>query len=240
MKDKAKSEIVPVHVGIIMDGNGRWAVKRKLPRIAGHQEGLKAVRRAVKAADKAGVKYLTLYSFSTENWRRPEEEVKFLFSLMEQRLRIEGEDLRRNNVKVKFIGRRKELPAPLVSTMAGVEKMTAKNSGLTLLFAINYGSRQEITDAVKKVVSSGASGQDISEELIEKNLYTSGIPSPDLIVRTSGEKRLSNFLLWQAAYAELYFTPVLWPDFTEEEFLKALEYYRKRRRKFGGIKVPTS
>ncbi len=234
MKNKRKvEEIVPVHIGIIMDGNGRWALKRKLPRIAGHKEGLKAVRRIVKAADKYGVKYLTLYSFSTENWKRSEDEVRFLFSLMEQSLSIEGADLHKKNVKVGFIGGRKNLPPSLRSTMKDVEVMTKKNTGLNLIFAKNYGSRQEITDAVREIVRSGAAEKDISEELIEKNLYTSGTPHPDLIIRTSGEKRLSNFLLWQAAYAELYFTPVLWPDFTEEEFLKAIVYYRKRKRKFG-------
>lgn len=226
--------VVPVHIGIIMDGNGRWAVKRNLPRISGHKEGLEAVRRVVKSADKHGVKYITLYSFSTENWRRPEEEVHFLLSLMEQRLRIEGEELCRNNVKVGFIGRRDELPLPLRTTMADVEKMTEGNTGLTLIFAINYGSRQELVDAVKKILVSGVSAQEVNEELVEKNLYTAGIPTPDLIIRTSGEKRLSNFLLWQASYAELYFTPVLWPDFKEEDFVKALVYYQKRKRRFGG------
>lgn len=226
--------IVPVHIGIIMDGNGRWAVKRNLPRISGHKEGLEAVRRVVKSADKHGVKYITLYSFSTENWRRPEEEVHFLLSLIEQRLRIEGEELCRNNVKVGFIGRRYELPLSLRTTMADVEKMTEGNTGLTLIFAINYGARQELVDAVKKILVSGVSAQEVNEELVEKNLYTAGIPTPDLIIRTSGEKRLSNFLLWQASYAELYFTPVLWPDFKEEDFVKALVYYQKRKRRFGG------
>ncbi len=240
-KGKKKMEkVVPSHIGIIMDGNGRWAVRRNLPRIAGHKEGLKAVRRAVKSADRYGIRYLTLYSFSTENWKRPKEEVRFLFSLMEQRLRVEGENLHKNNVRVGFIGKRDVLPASLISTMKDIEKMTGKNTGLTLIFAINYGSRQEITDAVRKIVRSKAAEKDVNEKLIEKNLYTGGVPDPDLIIRTSGEKRLSNFLLWQAAYSELYFTPVLWPDFTEEEFLKAIRYYQKRKRKFGGIHSPSS
>lgn len=233
MGDKKLLKIIPVHIAIIMDGNGRWAKKRGLPRIAGHKEGLNAVRATVKAAKKYGVKYLTLYSFSTENWKRPEDEVKFLFHLMEERLRKEGQELHKNNVRVLFIGRRDNIPAKLVNTMADIEKLTRKNTGLNLIFAINYGSRQEITDALKKVISSGA--KDITEDLIEKNLYTANIPSPDLIIRTSGEKRLSNFLLWQAAYAELYFTPVLWPDFKEDDFLKALFDYQRRKRRFGGL-----
>jgi len=233
MGDKKLLKIIPVHIAIIMDGNGRWAKKRGLPRIAGHKEGLNAVRATVKAAKKYGVKYLTLYSFSTENWKRPEDEVKFLFHLMEERLRKEGQELHKNNVRVLFIGRRDNIPAKLVNTMADIEKLTRKNTGLNLIFAINYGSRQEITDALKKVISSGA--KDITEDLIEKNLYTANIPSPDLIIRTSGEKRLSNFLLWQAAYAELYFTPVLCPDFKEDDFLKALLDYQRRKRRFGGL-----
>jgi undecaprenyl diphosphate synthase len=226
---------VPVHIGIIMDGNGRWAVRRKLPRIAGHEEGLKTVRRVVKAADRCGVKYLTLYSFSTENWNRPEDEVHFLLSLMEKRLRLEGEELNRNNVKVRFIGDRKSLPSSLKSTMKEIEEMTGKNTGLTLVFAINYGSRQEIVNAVKRIVHSDIAEEDVNEGLIEKNLYTRGIPHPDLIIRTSGEKRLSNFLLWQASYSELYFTPVLWPDFSEKDFSMAIAYYQRRKRRFGAL-----
>ncbi|MDD3726590.1 MAG: polyprenyl diphosphate synthase, partial [Candidatus Ratteibacteria bacterium] len=191
------------------------------------------VRRVVKAAKNYGVKYLTLYSFSTENWKRPAEEVRLLFSLMEERLRKEGEELHKNNVRVSFIGRKDGLPQELVDTMADVETLTSKNTGLNLIFAINYGGRQELIDAVKKAVERGE--KDITEAIIEKNLYTSDIPAPDLIIRTSGEKRLSNFLLWQSAYAEFYFTPVLWPDFTEKDFLKALLDYQRRKRRFGGI-----
>ncbi|MBN1446112.1 MAG: isoprenyl transferase [Candidatus Omnitrophica bacterium] len=231
-----KKEIMPVHIAIVMDGNGRWAQKKNLPRIEGHRAGLESVRKIVKAADKCGVKCLTLYSFSTENWKRPRVEVEFLFRLMEHRLRTECKNLCKNNVKVNFIGRRGQLPQVLKKTMADIEKMTGKNTGLNLVFAINYGSRQEITDAVKKIVRSGVPEKDVTEELIEKNLYTGKIPPPDLIIRTSGEKRISNFLLWQAAYAEFYFTPVLWPDFGEEDFLKAVGAYGRRKRRFGGIK----
>ncbi|MCD6408476.1 isoprenyl transferase [bacterium] len=231
---KRKLKVIPVHVGIIMDGNGRWATKRNLPRIAGHKEGLKAVRRVVKAADKYGVKYLTLYSFSTENWKRPKEEVEFLFKLMEDRLRKEGENLHKNNVKVRFTGRREELPKELKKIMEEVEKLTSKNTGLNLVFAINYGGRQEIIDAVKKIIKKGYTFQDVNEQLINKFLYLQ-IPEPDLIIRTAGEKRLSNFLLWQSAYSEFYFTDVLWPDFNEECFYKALLSYQRRKRKFGGL-----
>jgi len=231
---KRELKVIPVHVGIIMDGNGRWATKRNLPRIAGHKEGLKAVRRVVKAADKYGVKYLTLYSFSTENWKRPKEEVEFLFKLMEDRLRKEGENLHKNNVKVRFTGRREELPKELKKIMEEVEKLTSKNTGLNLVFAINYGGRQEIIDAVKKIIKKGYTFQDVDEQLINKFLYLQ-IPDPDLIIRTAGEKRLSNFLLWESAYSEFYFTNVLWPDFNEEYFYKALLSYQRRKRKFGGL-----
>jgi undecaprenyl diphosphate synthase len=238
MKNKKKKvdATVPGHIAVIMDGNGRWAEKKSLPRIAGHRAGLESVRKVVKTADKHGVKYLTLYSFSTENWKRPRAEVEFLFKLMEQRLRSECENFRKNNVKVDFIGKREQLPQVLKKTMADIEKRTGRNTGLNLVLAINYGSRQEITEAVKKIVRSGVPEKSVTEELIEKNLYTGKIPPPDLIIRTSGEKRISNFLLWQAAYAEFYFTPVLWPDFGEEEFLKAINSYRQRKRRFGGIK----
>lgn len=232
MKEKTEPKQNPAHIAIIMDGNGRWANKQGLPRIAGHQEGLKATRIAVQAAKDCGVKYLTLYSFSAENWKRPEEEVNFLFRLMEDTLRKEGEELHQNNVKVLFIGRRDELPQELKDTMKNIEKLTYNNTGLNLVFAINYGGRQEITDAVQKIMDSGE--KNITEDVIRKNLYTADIPFPDLIIRTSGEKRISNFLLWQGAYAEFYFTPVLWPAFTEADFLKAIGAYHRRHRRFGG------
>ena len=228
-----KLKIIPVHIGIIMDGNGRWAEKRNLPRIAGHKEGIEAVRRTVKAASKYNVKYLTLYSFSTENWKRPKDEVEFLFSLMEQNLRKEGENLNKNNVKVRFSGRRWELPENLQEIMDYVEKLTEKNTGLNLIFAINYGGRSEIVDSVKNIVKNRYKIEEIDEDLINKYLYLPDVPDPDLIIRTSGEKRISNFLLWQSAYSEFYFTPVLWPDFDENEFLKALYDYQRRKRKFG-------
>ncbi|MGC8976420.1 MAG: isoprenyl transferase [Candidatus Ratteibacteria bacterium] len=231
-----KLKIIPLHVGIIMDGNGRWAEKRKLPRILGHKEGIEAVRRTVKAASKSGIKYLTLYTFSTENWKRPKEEIEFLFSLIENNLKKEGENLYKNNVKVRFMGRIWDLPLNLVEIMKYVENLTKENTGLNLIFAINYGGRAEIVDSVKNIVRNGYKENQIDESLIYKYLYLPDVPEPDLIIRTSGEKRISNFLLWQSAYSELYFSKVLWPDFDEKEFLKALIDYQKRKRKFGGIK----
>jgi undecaprenyl diphosphate synthase len=230
---RGKLNILPAHIAIIMDGNGRWAKKRGLPRIMGHKEGIKAVKRVVKAARKYGIKYLTLYSFSTENWKRPEEEVNFLFRLMEERLQVEGKNLHKNNVKVLFIGRRDNLPSVLQKIMNDIEKLTKNNTGLNLIFAINYGSRQEIVDGVGKIIAEGT--KKITEKDITNHLWTGNIPDPDLIIRTSGEKRLSNFLLWQAAYSELYFTPVLWPDFKEADLLKALFDFQRRKRRFGGV-----
>jgi undecaprenyl diphosphate synthase len=228
-------KIIPQHIGIIMDGNGRWAEMRNLPRIAGHKEGIEAVRRTVKAADKYKIKYLTLYSFSTENWKRPKEEIEFLFYLMEENLKKEGEELNKNNVKVRFSGRKWELPENLVKIMDYVENLTNENTGLNLIFAINYGGRIEIVDAFKKIIKNCYKEEEIDENLIKKFLYLPDVPDPDLIIRTSGEKRISNFLLWESAYSEFYFTEVLWPDFDENEFLKALIDYQNRKRKFGGI-----
>jgi undecaprenyl diphosphate synthase len=227
--------MVPVHIGIIMDGNGRWAQKKGLPRILGHQAGLKAVRRAVKAADKSGVKYLTLYSFSTENWKRPKAEVNFLFSLMEERLRKEGAQLHRKNVRVKFIGNRQELPENLQSITSEVEDLTRKNTGLTLTFAINYGGRQEILEAIKAILKTRPPAGKITEDYFRKSLQTRDLPDPDLIIRTAGEKRLSNFLTWEASYAEFYFTDTLWPDFKGQDLRKAILEYQHRKRKFGGL-----
>ena len=188
-------ELIPIHIAVIMDGNGRWAEKNKLPRIMGHQEGLKSVRRIIKAADEKGVKFLTLYSFSTENWKRPETEVKFLFTLMEKNLQKESQGLHKKNVRVRFIGRRDSLPKSLIKTMSDIEKLTLQNSGLNLVLAINYGGRQEISEAISKLLASKSSPEEINEEVISKNLYTAGLPDPDLIIRTSGEQRISNFLL---------------------------------------------
>jgi undecaprenyl diphosphate synthase len=232
---QGKLKVLPVHVGIIMDGNGRWARKRKLPRIMGHREGLKAVRETIRVSKNLGIDYLTLYSFSAENWERPATEVKFLMKLMDEKLKAEKDQLNKEGVKVKFIGRKKQLPENLLQTMSDVEKLTAGNKRLTLTFAINYGGRQEIVDAVSEIIRNKCKKDEIDEELIGKFLYAPETSFPDLIIRTAGEKRLSNFLLWQSAYAEFYFTDVLWPDFKKGEFFKALDDYSKRQRKFGRI-----
>ena len=231
---KKELKVIPCHIGIIMDGNGRWAQRRKLPRIFGYREGLKAVRKVVKAAKKFKIKYLTLYSFSTENWKRPEEEVNFLFKLMETRLRKEGESLNRNNVKVEFTGRKEGLPEKLIEIMDYVRDITKNNTGLNLIFAINYGGRQEILDAVEKIVKKKKIKK-VDEGTFRKFLYLPDVLDVDLIIRTAGEKRISNFLIWQSVYSEFYFTDVLWPDFDEEDFYKALVSYQKRKRKFGGL-----
>jgi len=228
-----KFKILPIHIGIIMDGNGRWAQKRNLPRYYGHKRGIESVRRVVKAAKKYGIKYLTLYSFSTENWKRPKEEVEFLFKLMEERLKKEGEKLNKQNVRVRFIGNREQLPKKLQKIMEDVEELTKNNDGLNLTFAINYGGREEILQAIKKLKKEDL--KDLNEENFKKYLYTKDLPDPDIIVRTAGEKRLSNFLLWQSSYSEFYFTKTLWPDFSEEDFLKVLADYQRRKRKFGGL-----
>ncbi|HDN97930.1 MAG: isoprenyl transferase [Candidatus Omnitrophota bacterium] len=228
-----KFKILPTHIGIIMDGNGRWAQKRNLPRYYGHKRGIESVRRVVKAAKKYGIKYLTLYSFSTENWKRPKEEVEFLFKLMEERLKKEGEKLNKQNVRVRFIGNREQLPKKLQKIMEDVEELTKNNDGLNLTFAINYGGREEILQAIKKLKKEDL--KDLNEENFKKYLYTKDLPDPDIIVRTAGEKRLSNFLLWQSSYSEFYFTKTLWPDFSEEDFLKVLADYQRRKRKFGGL-----
>lgn len=228
-----KFKILPTHIGIIMDGNGRWAQKRNLPRYYGHKEGIESVRRVVKTAKKYGVKYLTLYSFSTENWKRPKEEVEFLFKLMEERLKKEGEKLNKQNVRVRFIGNRKQLPQRLQKIMGDVEELTKNNNGFNLTFAINYGGREEILQAIKKVKKYKI--KDLNEDNFKRYLYTKDLPDPDIIVRTAGEKRISNFLLWQSSYSEFYFTKTLWPDFSEEDFLKVLSDYQRRKRKFGGL-----
>ncbi|MCM8817646.1 MAG: polyprenyl diphosphate synthase, partial [Candidatus Omnitrophica bacterium] len=197
---------IPVHVAIIMDGNGRWAQSRGLPRIAGHKEGISAVRRTVKAAIDCQVKYLTLYSFSTENWKRPPEEVNFLFNLMESNLAIEMEPLHQKNIRVRFAGRIDQLPEKLQKVIFETEKLTCNNSGLNLTFAINYGGRQEILDAFKRIVNTEVQVEELNENVLRKFFYCPELPDVDLMIRTAGEQRLSNFLLWQSVYAEFYFT----------------------------------
>ncbi len=224
---------VPQHIAIIMDGNGRWAQERNLPRLAGHNAGAKAVERTLKAAQKAGVKCLTLYAFSTENWSRPKDEIEGLFNLLEQTLDRYTQDAAKHGLRLLVSGEKEPLPSAILEKIAYSVKSTEHNTGLTLNLALNYGARQEIVHAVNALLAAGK--QQISMQDISQHLYQPQLPEPELIIRTSGEERLSNFLLWQAAYSELYFSPVLWPDFNEQEFEKALSDYRTRRRRFGAL-----
>ncbi len=230
---------VPRHVAIIMDGNGRWASQRKLPRVVGHYEGAKRVKEIVKAAGELGIEAITFFAFSSENWQRPQKEVNKLLHYFESFLRKELPGMVRDNIKFRVIGRSHPLSAGLLEKIRAAEKKTQKNTGLVFVLAINYGSRQEIMDAVKKVCAGVADGSidldNLEVEEFGKYLYTEGLPDPDLLIRTSGEVRLSNFLLWQLSYAEMYFPKVYWPDFHREEFETALNEYRKRQRRFGNI-----
>ncbi|MBI5202280.1 MAG: isoprenyl transferase [Elusimicrobia bacterium] len=224
---------MPRHIAIIMDGNGRWAKSRGLPRVAGHKLGVDSVRAATKTCGKLGVEVLTLYAFSTENWLRPKDEVSELMRLLSWTLKREVSELDKNNVRLRASGRLDGLPKPVQDELSrGIEKLKG-NTGLILNLALNYGSRQEIVDAVNALIREGA--KEVDEAAIARRLYTAEFPDPDLVIRTSGEMRLSNFLLWQAAYAELYITPVLWPDFREQQLVDAVLDYQKRHRRFGGI-----
>lgn len=229
---------VPAHVAIIMDGNGRWAQKRGLPRLAGHQAGAKAVREAIAAAIEIGVQYLTIYSFSSENWRRPEDEVSGLMRLFVEVLERELVNLERMHVRVKVIGDLSQLPENTRDAFKRCVARTADNTGMTLVVALNYGSRIDIVSAVRSIADRAATGElspaEIDEALVADSLQTSGIPDPDLLIRTSGEMRVSNFLLWEIAYSELWVTPVLWPDFSRTDLLRATIEYQKRQRRFGG------
>lgn len=226
---------LPDHVAIIMDGNGRWAKKRGLSRLEGHRAGVDNVRRIVKSADEYGVKCLTLFGFSTENWNRPAEEVNGLLRLLEERIDEEALELHKNNVRILHLGRLEELQDSIRSAINRATELTRNNSGMTLGFAFNYGGRGEIVDAVRCLIASGVSPDQVDEKLFTGYLYTAGLPDVDLVIRTSGELRLSNFMMWQAAYSEYYFTSVLWPDFDEEELGKALLSYSQRKRRFGGL-----
>jgi len=221
-----------------MDGNGRWARKRGLPKIAGHRAGAKSVDEITQAAASSGVKVLTLYAFSTENWKRPKEEVNALFGLLEDYLVKEVSRLNKNNIRLSVIGNISQLPRSTQDRIADAIEATKGNTGMVLNIALNYGSRREIVDAVRAIcedVKRGAlRSEDITEELFSKHLHTAGLPDPDLLIRTSGEFRISNFLLWQVSYAELYITEKLWPDFRKGDFKKALTEYQRRERRFGG------
>ncbi|MFA9392354.1 MAG: isoprenyl transferase [Prolixibacteraceae bacterium] len=228
---------VPSHVAIIMDGNGRWAKQRGNDRTFGHEHGVESVRSSIKAASKIGVKYLTLYAFSTENWNRPKYEVNALMSLLVNVIKSETEELDRNNVQLKVIGDRESLPRRVLRETDKMIQNLSHNTGLTVVMALSYSSHWEIINAVKTIASDVKKGkinpEDISRELFDSYLSTAEIPDPELMIRTSGESRLSNFLLWQLAYAELYFTPKLWPDFTEEDFFEIICNFQQRERRFG-------
>jgi len=230
---------IPRHIAIIMDGNGRWARKRGLPRIVGHKTGVESVREVIRVASELGVEYLTLYTFSKENWKRPKEEVMGLMNLLKRLLRMEVEELNRNNVRIKAIGRLQDLPDEVLKELERARRLTENNDGLKLYLAISYGGRAEIVDAFKKALKKWGEGKltpdSIDEESFREFLYDPELPDPDLLIRTSGEMRVSNFMLWQIAYSEIYVTPTLWPDFRREELLKAIEDYSKRERRFGGI-----
>jgi len=229
----------PVHVAIIMDGNGRWASKRGFPRTEGHSAGVKAVRQVVEAAGEVGVQYLTLYTFSIENWKRPKEEVASLMALLARTTLAELDDLMKNNVRLIATGRIDELPFARRKVLKSAIKKTSKNTGLTLNLALNYGGRTEIVDAVKALVHDVKRGlvpeQDIDERIFAQYLYTAELPDPDLLIRTSGEMRLSNFLIWQTSYTEIHITDTLWPDFGKRDFYDALLEYIGRDRRFGRV-----
>ena len=229
--------VLPRHVAIIMDGNGRWAKKRLMPRSFGHRAGMENVTRIVRFCSDTGIAALTLYAFSTENWKRPKDEVHVLMSLLIEYLRKELDELHREGVVFKVIGEMDGLPGEVQRVLKNAEQVTAQNQGLRLVVAVNYGSRAEIVAAARRTAEQLRDGQiaQVDEETFAANLETAGLPDPDLVIRTSGEERLSNFLLYQLAYAELYFTDVMWPDFREEEMTKALREFEHRNRRFGGI-----
>jgi undecaprenyl diphosphate synthase len=226
---------IPTHVGLIMDGNGRWATQRGLPRLAGHKAGVENVKPTVLAAKKFGIKYLTFYAFSTENWKRPQDEVSGIMNLLSIFIDREVNNLHKEGVRILHIGRRERLDQSLRKKIEGAIELTKNNTTITVQMGLDYGGRDEITQAVRKIVTSGVSLEEVTEELISQNLYTAGIPDPDLVIRTSGEMRTSNFLIWQSAYAEWIFPETYWPDFTEEIFWQMLVEYSRRNRRFGGL-----
>ena len=226
--------IIPNHVAIIMDGNNRWTKKKKLKGFAGHEKGIDSIQIAVDTAVLYNIKFLTLFSFSSENWSRPKKEVKFLMNLMRKYLSDKIKKLMESNISIKMIGEKKKLPKDIVNKINKYQKLTSKNNQLYLNFALNYGSRNEILIALRKIINKHVKKKIlINEETISSNLYTKNIPDPDLLIRTSGEKRISNFLLWQLAYTELVFLDVLWPDFKKKHFVDALKQYSKRVRRYG-------
>ncbi|MFW5998158.1 MAG: isoprenyl transferase [Halanaerobiaceae bacterium] len=229
---------IPSHVAIIMDGNGRWAQKRDLPRKEGHKKGVEVLKEIVKESKQIGISVLTVYAFSTENWKRPGIEVNFLMKLFNRTIQNQAKELHNNNVKVNIIGRRKKLPGYLVKKIDYIEDLTKDNNGLELNIAFNYGGRTEIIDAVRNIVNNNKNvkKENINEEAINQNLYNSNFPDVELLIRTGGEKRLSNFLLWEIAYAELYIMDKYWPDFTRKDLKRAVKIFSQRDRRFGDIR----
>jgi len=229
----------PVHVAIIMDGNGRWARARGLPRVAGHRRGAEAARGVVRSAGELGIRYLTLYSFSSENWKRPVEEVDDLMGLLRYYLRSEISELHGNGVRLRVIGDRARLPGDIVKLIEGAEALTSGNSAIDVCVALSYGSRDEIVTAARRLATEAAAGHldpaDIDDRLFANRLYTAGLPDPDLVIRTSGEQRLSNFLMWQAAYAEFVFVETLWPDFAKSDLEAAVREFHRRERRYGAV-----
>ena len=230
---------IPVHVAIIMDGNGRWAKKRGLPRTAGHAQGARVVEQILEDADHMGIRYLTVYAFSTENWSRPDSEVRALMNLLRTYMKTSLAKCAKNNVRIRVIGDKTRLDKDLQDSIANLERETASNTGIGFQIAINYGSRDEIVRAVrmtaKRVAAGELSPEKISEEMISAGMDTAGIPDPDLLIRTGGEQRISNFLLWQTAYSELYFCDAAWPDFNKSELEKAVDAFNHRERRYGGL-----
>ena len=228
---------IPRHIAVIMDGNGRWARKKQLNRIRGHEEGTESVRVLVRTSRDLGIKWLTLYAFSEENWKRPKYEIDALMAILKQFLKSELDEMLGSGIQFKTIGNTEKLPKDVLSLLDDTIKKTSRNNDMILTLALSYGGRQEISRSVRKIAEKLRSGnlrmEEITEELISNSLYTAGMPDPDLLIRTSGEYRVSNFLLWQIAYTEIYITPVLWPDFRKEEYLLAIEEFQKRERRFG-------
>lgn len=234
-ENNIKPDLLPVHVGIIMDGNGRWAKKRGLPRSAGHKEGLTAAKNIVAVASSLGIKYITLYTFSTENWKRTQEEVGYLMGLVKLHLRAEFDFYKKNGIRIDSVGDLDGLPPDVKNEIINAKNDTRDFTGTTCILAINYGSRDEIVRSVRKIIQAGTSAADVTENTIKDSLDMPGLPDVDLLIRTGGEKRLSNFLLWQCAYAEFIFSDTLWPEYGKEEFFNAIMQFQNRSRRFGAV-----
>jgi undecaprenyl diphosphate synthase len=230
-----KIAVLPNHVAIIMDGNGRWAEQHGLPRLEGHRAGVESIRPVIECLNEYGIKYVTLYAFSTENWERPEEEVTGLLSLLEEAIAREAPELHKRGVRIRHLGRLEGLPESPRLAINNALELTKNNTGMTFSFAFNYGGRIELLDSVRQIIADGIPPEKIDENLFSNYLYTNGFPDVDLLIRTGGELRISNFLIWQTAYSEFYFTDVLWPDFDKKEVEKALIAYSQRQRRFGGL-----